>query len=69
MSTTPALQHLFISSKSFAVLGASADRSKYGNKVLLWYQSHGLDVVPIHPVCSQWFQRQDRQLIQDLEGR
>ncbi|NTW85299.1 MAG: CoA-binding protein, partial [Holophagaceae bacterium] len=31
----------FLASDSFAVVGASVDRSKYGNKVLRCYQQHG----------------------------
>jgi predicted CoA-binding protein len=50
MTTTTAVQRLFLSSAHFAVVGASADRSKFGNKVLRWYMTHGLDVVPINPV-------------------
>ncbi len=40
---------LFFSAKTYAVAGASRDRSKYGNKVLraLLYEKH--DVVGIHP--------------------
>jgi hypothetical protein len=34
----------FAASKRFAVVGASADRSKFGNKVLLKYQGAGLAV-------------------------
>ncbi|KAJ2546817.1 hypothetical protein EV175_005459 [Coemansia sp. RSA 1933] len=39
----------FFSSKAFAVVGASADRSKYGNKVLQWYMDNKLPVTPINP--------------------
>lgn len=39
----------FLAVGSFAVVGASADRSKYGNKVLRCYQQHGLPVVGVHP--------------------
>lgn len=39
----------FLASASFAVAGASADRAKYGNKVLRCYQQHGRPVVAIHP--------------------
>lgn len=42
----------FIKSPRFAVIGASTSRSKYGNKVLRWYQTHGLTVIPVHPVGS-----------------
>jgi predicted CoA-binding protein len=39
----------FLAVKKFAVVGASADRSKYGNKVLRCYQMHGLVAVPVNP--------------------
>ena len=39
----------FLAVGSFAVVGASADRSKYGNKALRCYQQHGLPVVGVHP--------------------
>ena len=40
---------LFLAAKKFAVVGASADRSKYGNRVLRCYQMNGLEVVPVNP--------------------
>lgn len=39
----------FLAAGSFAVVGASSDRSKYGNKVLRCYQMNGYDVVPVNP--------------------
>jgi uncharacterized protein len=39
----------FLAGKRFAVAGASANREKYGNKVLRVYQQRGLDVVPVNP--------------------
>ena len=39
----------FLKSGPFAVVGASTDRSKYGNKVLRCYQQHGREVYPINP--------------------
>lgn len=39
----------FLAAKKFAVAGASADRNKYGNRILRCYQMHGLDVLPINP--------------------
>jgi len=39
----------FFGSSSYAIVGASQDRSKYGNKVLRWYQTH-LPSTPLHPV-------------------
>jgi uncharacterized protein len=43
----------FLAVGSFAVAGASADRAKYGNKVLRCYAQHGLPVVAIHPKLTQ----------------
>lgn len=42
----------FFSSKTFAVAGASSNRSKYGHKVFAWYLDHGLPVTPINPSCA-----------------
>lgn len=39
----------FLSGERFAVVGASKDRSKYGNKVLRAYQQAGKTVYPVHP--------------------
>lgn len=39
----------FLQGKSFAVVGASRDRSKFGNKVLRAYQAHGLAVYAVNP--------------------
>jgi predicted CoA-binding protein len=39
----------FLAQKRFAVVGASADRAKYGNKVLRCYLQHGRDAVPVNP--------------------
>ncbi|KAI8843603.1 CoA-binding protein [Chytridium lagenaria] len=39
----------FFAQKQFAVVGASADPSKFGNKVLRWYIDQRLEVVPVNP--------------------
>jgi len=39
----------FLAQERFAVVGASPDRAKYGNKVLRCYLQHGRDAVPVHP--------------------
>ncbi|PIA14196.1 CoA-binding protein [Coemansia reversa NRRL 1564] len=41
----------FFASKAFAVVGASADKAKYGNKVLCWYLNKRLPVTPINPTA------------------
>jgi predicted CoA-binding protein len=39
----------FLERGPFAVVGASEDRTKYGNKVLRAYIRTGLEVWPVHP--------------------
>ena len=39
----------FLEARAFGVVGASADRAKYGNKVLRCYLQHGRTVVPVNP--------------------
>ena len=39
----------FLSARAFGVVGASADRDKYGNKVLRCYLQHGHRAVPVNP--------------------
>jgi predicted CoA-binding protein len=43
----------FLSGKRFAVVGASLDRSKYGNKVLRAYLQNQLDAVPVNPTAKE----------------
>ncbi|KAJ2723672.1 hypothetical protein GGI07_002467 [Coemansia sp. Benny D115] len=47
------MSNAFFSSRAFAVVGASADPSKFGNKVLNWYINNGMKVTPINPKESQ----------------
>ncbi|KAL0038280.1 hypothetical protein WJX77_000171 [Trebouxia sp. C0004] len=42
-------QQFFSGATRFAVVGASADRKKYGNKVMRWYQDRKMTVTPINP--------------------
>ncbi len=39
----------FLAQSRFSVVGASADRAKYGNKVLRCYLQHGRDVRAVNP--------------------
>ena len=39
----------FLSFERFAVVGASKDRAKFGNKVLRCYAQHQRAVTPVHP--------------------
>jgi predicted CoA-binding protein len=43
----------FLGAKRFAVVGASQDRAKYGNKVLRVYQQNKLDAVPVNPTATE----------------
>jgi uncharacterized protein len=43
----------FLAGKRFAVVGASTDREKYGNKVLRVYQQNHLEAVPINPKADE----------------
>lgn len=46
---TPDTIRDFLAGSPFAVVGASRDRSKYGNKTLRSYLQEGLAVFPVHP--------------------
>ena len=39
----------FMAAGPWAVVGASSDREKYGNKVLRAYQQRGMEVHPVNP--------------------
>lgn len=43
----------FLAGKRFAVVGASQDRTKYGNKVLRVYLQNDREVVPINPTATE----------------
>lgn len=43
----------FLAEGPYAVVGASTDRDKYGNKVLRCYQQHGREVYPINPTADE----------------
>ncbi len=43
----------FLSEGPFAVVGASTDRGKYGNKVLRAYLQSGKEVYPINPKADE----------------
>jgi len=43
----------FLGAGPFAVVGASTDRNKYGNKVFRCYLQHGLKAYPVHPKASE----------------
>lgn len=39
--------------KSVAIIGASTNREKYGNKALRAYAQRGYDVYPVHPSAAE----------------
>ncbi|KAG6920159.1 hypothetical protein DXG01_004925 [Tephrocybe rancida] len=39
----------FLATPTFAVVGASKDQTKVGNRILRWYQTRDLDAIPVHP--------------------
>lgn len=43
----------FLDGAPHAVVGASANRNKYGNKVLRAYQQSGRPVYPVHPFAEE----------------
>ncbi|MHB8900603.1 MAG: CoA-binding protein [Thermoguttaceae bacterium] len=43
----------FLAGRAFAVVGASADRSKYGNKVLRAYRQSARVVYPVNPRAGE----------------
>jgi predicted CoA-binding protein len=51
--TTQTKIEKFLAGKRFAVVGASQDRGKYGNKVLRVYQQNKRDVVPVNPKADE----------------
>ncbi|MEM7264017.1 MAG: CoA-binding protein, partial [Planctomycetota bacterium] len=48
-----ALIDRFLAGPPFAVVGASADPSKFGHKVLAHYLRHDLTAFPVHPRESE----------------
>ena len=67
MTATLYILRPFFKLSAYAVVGASADRKKFGNKVLRCYLQHGYSVTPInknvneieglpcHSTLTQWY--------------
>lgn len=55
VSSTQAEENIktFLASPAFGVIGASKDRSKFGNKVLRCYIAHHKTVYPVNPKESE----------------
>lgn len=47
------IKSFFSASRQYAVAGASNNPSKFGFKILLWYVSHDLPVIPINPNAKE----------------
>jgi len=45
----PELIDIFLDAEAYGVVGASANRDKYGNKVLRYYIKNGYRVIPVNP--------------------
>ncbi|MDD3295537.1 MAG: CoA-binding protein [Geobacteraceae bacterium] len=45
----PELIDIFLDAEAYGVVGASANRDKYGNKVLRCYIQNGYRVIPVNP--------------------
>lgn len=52
MNVQEQIEH-FLASEAFGVVGASANRHKYGNKVLRCYLQHGRRALPVNPNTSE----------------
>jgi len=53
MTKPPADVDAFLDGSPFAVVGASTDRMKFGNKVLRAYQQQRRDVHPVNPKADE----------------
>lgn len=49
MSMKTRINRFFGSSRQYVVVGASTNPSKFGFKILLWYVSRDLPVIPVNP--------------------
>jgi len=53
MTSIPERINIFLKAPAFAVIGASSNREKYGNKVLRAYLQNNLTVYPVNPKEAQ----------------
>lgn len=53
MSMRPYIKAFFGRNRQYAVAGASSNPNKFGFKILLWYVTHDLPVIPINPKESE----------------
>lgn len=53
MSMKSKIKTFFGASRQYVVVGASTNPSKFGFKILSWYVSHDLPVIPVNPKESE----------------
>ncbi|KAE9392259.1 NAD(P)-binding protein [Gymnopus androsaceus JB14] len=53
MAAVGTIAPIFFKSPSYAVIGASKDQTKFGTKILKWYQARDMDITPVHPKESE----------------
>jgi predicted CoA-binding protein len=53
---------------SIAIIGASSDRSKFGNKAVRAYRLKGYDVYPVHPKATEIEGLKAYATIEDVPG-
>jgi hypothetical protein len=58
----------FLASKTFAVVGVSADRRKFGNNVFRAMRDQGLSVVPVHRTLDRVEEAKCYHSVGELQG-
>lgn len=58
----------FLASKTFAVVGVSADRQKFGNAVFRAMRDQGLSVVPVHRTLDRVEEAKCYHSVKELQG-
>lgn len=69
MQTQRSVIDAFLSSPSFAVVGVSADRKKFGNSVYRALRERGKQVFPVHRTLETVEGDQCYHSVRDLKGR
>ncbi len=59
----------FLASRSFAVVGVSADRRKFGNSLFREMRDRGLSVLPVHRSLDRVEEEQCYHSVTDLRGK
>jgi hypothetical protein len=69
MQTQRSVIDAFLSSPSFAVVGVSADRKKFGNSLYRALRERGMQVFPVHRSLDTVEGDQCYRSVRDLKGR